>query len=268
MSVDIPLPQNDITAIAQARAADGSLVEVGTVVSVRVKDGHDTALVRRLFSKSSASATTTYAHVHWTTTSYAGHPGELFLRAHQSSNASGPCTNVKVATIRCTIDANIRFAVDHHSAIWRDPLPPGRHRPVDASSDPFEETCCDSCLSLEAERGRAPRVIVGTGGQRAGFTKDGATYHVGDLIFFAPAAILTGEAWTPGILARSSRQAQQGEEVEWGVRVCGRFGDLPDAGERFIDEVSSRALPSDRWRIILRGGPSRCVHCAWTEDGS
>lgn len=226
--------QNDITRLPQATAADGSLVRVGSAVLVRTKGGRDSALVRRIFSKSADGISVTYAHVHWLTSSYAGDAGELFLRAHHTP-ASPPCTNVKIASVRSILETRVRFVVDHAAATWRDTLPPGRHHPCATGSDPFDETVCDSCLSLEAERGRTPRAVMNTDGQPAGFTKDGETYHAGDLVFFAPEGILTGEAWTPGILARSNRQ---GEKMEWGVRVCGRYADLPDAGERFVDEVS------------------------------
>lgn len=219
--------RSTLVPLARATALYGSQVQVGRVVSISFRSGLRPALVHRLFDVVSGTSTRTFAHVQSLTTSYAGE--ELFIQARA-------CQNVKVSTIASTQDTRPRFVLDAAAATWRDPLPPARHCPVDVTkADPFSLTACDSCLAAEDERMRQPRVLDTP--DCPGFTKDGEEFHVGDLVFFAPDDIYTGQAWTPGVLTRSHRRRERG--VEWGVRVCGRFADLPDARRRFVDEVSS-----------------------------
>lgn len=221
---DITSPACTLTPLPRGTAHNGNVIQLGSVVAVNVRGGSQPALVNRLFAVS--GATTKYAHVQWLSSS----PGGQFLRAYQPGSPA--CTNIKISSILRVLDVRVCYVQDPLGVAWRDPRPPGPHNPS-GKADPFSPTSCDSCLSAEAERHDAPKIVYSLD-EHDSFTSGGEEYHVGDLVFFEPPHIKMGDAWTPGILTKPHRR----DQMEWGLRVCGRYSDLRGAGERFVDPVS------------------------------
>jgi hypothetical protein len=202
-----------LTELPSAAAYDGTPLRPGTLVSVNSQRGPLPALLHRLFTDAHPRA-----HVQYLVPSFAG---DRFL---------GPkCGNVSTRSILRTRPGEAAFVAE--PGVWRDALPPGPHSPPGEKADPFAVTSCDACLVAQRARDAVPRVIHAIDGPDV-FKIAGEEYHPGDLVFFESSE---RGAWTPGILSRSHRATPAGEE--WGVRLCGRYTDLPVA---FIDEVSHR----------------------------
>lgn len=222
-------PWRAVSPLRRAIAPNDNPVQPGDAVMVAVKGGDKPALIQSLFTVSvhpDAGDMRVLAHVQWLISSYAG--TELFLAA--PGEATRACANVKVGQIQYTLTERPRFVSDGG---WRDPLPPGRHRPEDMDADPARWTRCDSCLSSEAERRRREaKVDLDDEDKGVGFTLAGVEYHIGDLVFFAPSDIVSGAAWTPGILTGDS---ELGAEDLWLVRGCGWLADLDNGA--YVDEV-------------------------------